>query len=105
MIRYISIHLMNIDKMQDFKNHNAQKVDYDVLEISDEDSIKESSENPKDNRKMVILNDLVDACDKVQHKIPNHFTDGRHYSISSVYLSQSSYDVPQKLKNSLIFHL
>ena len=28
----------------------------------------------------------------------NHYTDGRHHGISPIYLSQSYYDVPQKLR-------
>ena len=50
------------------------------------------------NRKIVIFDDLVNASDKIQSKIANHFTDGRHHGISPVYISQSYYDTPQKLR-------
>lgn len=46
----------------------------------------------------MIFDDLVNAPDKIQNKIANHFTDGRHHKIIPVYLTQSYYDVPQKLR-------
>ena len=42
--------------------------------------------------------DLVNAPDRIQSKIANHWTDGRHHGISPIYLSQSYYDVPQKIR-------
>ena len=33
-------------------------------------------------------------------KKANHFTDGRHHKISPIYLTQSYYDVPQKLRQN-----
>ena len=50
------------------------------------------------NRSIVVFDDLVNASDKIQNKIANHFTDGRHHKISPIYLSQSYYDVPPKLR-------
>ena len=41
---------------------------------------------------------LVNAPAAVQNKIVNHYTDGRHNGISPIFLSQSYYEVPQKLK-------
>ena len=35
---------------------------------------------------------------KIQNKIANHWTDGRHHGISPIYLSQSYYDTPKKLR-------
>ena len=35
---------------------------------------------------------------KKKKKIANHFTDGRHHGISPVYLTQSYYDTPQKIR-------
>ena len=37
---------------------------------------------------------------RVQNKIANHFTVGRHHKISPIYLTQSYYDVPQKLRQN-----
>ena len=35
---------------------------------------------------------------KLQNQIANHFIDGRHHVISPIYLSQSYFDLPQKLR-------
>ena len=76
----------------------SDKIGYPVLEIGSADDIKDTSEYPDNNRKVVIFDDLVN--DKIQNKIANHFTDGRHHKISPIYLTQSYYDVPQKLRQN-----
>ena len=48
--------------------------------------------------KSLFFDDLVNAPDRIQSKIANHWTDGRHHGISPIYLSQSYYDVPQKIR-------
>ena len=47
---------------------------------------------------MVVFDDLINAPDVTQKKIANHFTDGRHHNISPIYLSQSYYDTPKKIR-------
>ena len=76
----------------------SQKVGYDVLVAREEDEIMETTEYPNDNRKVVVFDDLMNAPQAVQNKIASHFTDGRHHKISPIYLSQSYYDVPKKLR-------
>ena len=76
----------------------SQKVGYDVLVTRKEDDIMETTEYPNDNRKVVVFDDLMNAPQAVQNKIASHFTDGRHHKISPIYLSQSYYDVPKKLR-------
>ena len=73
-----------------------EKVEYEVLEFPDD--ILNTSEYPINNSKVVVFEDLVNALAAVQNKIANHYTDGRHHGISPIYLSQSYYDVPQKLR-------
>ena len=68
------------------------------MEIKTADEIMDTSQYPIDNRKIVVFDDLVNSNDKIQSKIANHFTDGRHHCISPIYLSQSYYDVPQKIR-------
>lgn len=76
----------------------SDKLGYPVLEIGSADDIKDTSEYPDNKRKVVIFDDLVNALERVQTKIANHFTDGRHHKISPIYLTQSYYDVKQKLR-------
>ena len=89
------------DKIQDLKrwmDEISQKVGYDVLEIKGQDEIMDTTSYPQHNRKIVIFDDLVNAPPCIQSKIANHFTDGRHHQISPIYLTQSYYDTPQKLR-------
>ena len=76
----------------------SKKVGYEVLEIHSPEEIMDTSEYPSNNRKVVVFDDLVNAPDRIQSKIANHWTDGRHHGISPIYLSQSYYDVPQKIR-------
>ena len=68
------------------------------LELHSPEEIMDTSEYPSNNRKVVVFDDLVNAPDRIQSKIANHWTDGRHHGISPIYLSQSYYDVPQKIR-------
>ena len=76
----------------------SKQVGYNVLEIKGEDEIKDTDQYPINNKKIVIFDDLVNASEKTQKKIANHYSDGRHHGISPIYLSQSYYDIPQKIR-------
>ena len=69
-----------------------------MLEIKSADEIMDTKDYPNDGRKIVVFDDLINCGDKIQSKIANHYTDGRHHNISPIYLSQSYYDVPQKIR-------
>ena len=89
------------EKIQDFKeiiDSISKKVEYPVLELYGPDEIKNTNEYFPDNRKIVVFDDVINAPEKIQNKIANHWTDGRHHGISPIYLSQSYYDTPQKLR-------
>ena len=63
------------DKILDFKelmDEISQKVGYPVLELHTPDEIKDKTEYPSDNRKMVVFDDLVNAPNRIQSKIANH---------------------------------
>ena len=62
------------------------------------ENILATNEYAQDNRKIVIFDDLVNAPDKIQKRIAFNFTDGRHHNISPVYVSQTYFDVPQKIR-------
>ena len=74
------------------------KYKHPVLEILAEDEIKATNEYPNYSRIIVVFDDLINAPDVTQKKIANHFTDGRHHNISPIYLSQSYYDTPKKIR-------
>lgn len=91
------------DKIEDFKklmDPISEKVGYPILEIGEQQDIPDTNEYPSGNRKVVVVDDLVNAPEKIQNKIANHYKDGRHHGISPIYLSQSYYDVPQKLRQN-----
>ena len=98
---YIYSPNLHQDKIQNFKklmDSISEKVGYQVLEIGGPDEIKNTNEYFSNNRKIVVFDDLLNAPEKIQNKIASHWTDGRHHGISPIYLSQSYYDVPKKLR-------
>ena len=107
LVYYDKIHIFSPnhhqDKLQDFQKlmeKLSEKVGYPILETGGENDIPNTNEYPINNRKLAVLDDLVNANEKIQNKIANHFTDGRHNKISPIYLTQSYYDVPQKLRQN-----
>jgi len=76
----------------------SEKVGYEVLTMGNSEDILDTTEYPENMRNIVVFDDLVNASNEVQNRIANHYTDGRHHNVSPVYLSQSYYDVPQKLR-------
>ena len=91
-------HQDKIVDLQKLMDSISEKVGYGVLELHAPDEIMDTSEYPSNNRKVVVFDDLVNAPDRIPSKIANHWTDGRHHGISPIYLSQSYYDVPQKIR-------
>ena len=91
-------HQNKVKDLKSLMDGISKKVGYNIMEIKTADEIMDTSQYPIDNRKIVVFDDLVNSNDKIQSKIANHFTDGRHHCISPIYLSQSYYDVPQKIR-------
>ena len=93
-----NLHQDKIQNLQELMEKISEKVGYPVLELHGPDEIKNTNEYPSDNRKIVVFDDVINAPERVQNKIANHWTDGRHHAISPIYLSQSYYDTPKKLR-------
>ena len=93
-----NLHQEKIQDFTDIMGSISKKVGHPVLELHGPDEIKNTSEYFPDNRKIVVFDDVINAPEKIQNKIANHCTDGRHHGISPIYLSQSYYDTPKKLR-------
>ena len=93
-----NLHQEKIQDLQELMGRVSEKVGYPVLEVSSPEDIKNTTDYPSDNRKIVVFDDVINAPEKIQKKIANHWTDGRHHGISPIYLSQSYYDTPKKLR-------
>ena len=91
-----NLHQEKIKDLKDFMDSISGEVGYTVLEIDEPENIKNTNEYPSENRKIVVFDDVLNAPEKIQNKIANHFTDGRNHNISPIYLSQSYYDTPKK---------
>ena len=61
-------------------NDISSRVCYNVLNICGEDDILDTREYNPNNTSIVVFDDLVNASDKTQNKIANHFTDERRCS-------------------------
>ena len=93
-----NLHQDKIQDLQELMKKISEKVGYPVLEVNGPEDVKNTTDYPSENRKIVIFDDLVNAPEKIQKKIADHWTDGRHHGISPIYLSQSYYDTPQKIR-------
>ena len=93
-----NLHQEKIQDLQELMDGISEKVGYPVLEVGGPEDIKNTTDYSSDNRKIVVFDDVINAPEKIQKKIANHWTDGRHHGISPIYLSQSYYDTPQKLR-------
>ena len=93
-----NLHQEKIQDLQELMGKISEKVGYPVLELNGPDEIKNTNEYFSDNKKIVVFDDVLNAPEKIQNKIANHWTDGRHHGISPIYLSQSYYDTPKKLR-------
>ena len=93
-----NLHQEKIQDLQELMGRISEKVKYPVLEVGRPEEIKNTTDYPLGNRKIVVFDDVINAPEKIQNKIANHWTDGRHYGISPIYLSQSYYDTPKKLR-------
>ena len=98
ILRKPNLHQEKIQDFKDLVDSISEKVGYSVLEIDGPEKIKNTNEYFSENRKIVVFDDVINAPEKIQNKIANHWTDGRHHGISPIYLSQSYYDTPKKLR-------
>ena len=93
-----NLHQEKIQDLQELMKKISEKVGYPVLEVGGPDEIKNTTDYSSDNWKIVVFDDVINAPEKIQKKIANHWTDGRQHGISPIYLSQSYYDTPKKLR-------
>ena len=93
-----NIHQELIQDLQKIMHRHSQKLGYEVLHVMNPDEILDTTEYPRENRKVVIFDDLMAASNDVQKKILKHFIDGRHHLISPVYLSQSYHKTPVNIR-------
>lgn len=91
-------HQYKYQKLNEIMNNISNKVGHPVLEIKNHNEIINTTDYPKNNRKIVIFDNMINY-NKQQDKIANHFIDDRHQNISTCYLSQS-YDLDPKIRNN-----
>ena len=80
-------HQEKMKDLQTIMDSISSKVGYDIMEVKSQDDIMDTCEYPSNNRKIVVFDDLVNAPERIENKIVNHFTDGRHHQISPIYIS------------------
>ena len=86
--------------MKWFESINEQ-IDYPVIEIYSPEQIPEVVEYREGGgRKIVIFDDVINCEHKIQKRIIDHFTQGRHRNISPIYLLQYFYNTPKVIRNN-----
>ena len=92
------------DKLVSLKNKFAQVsqlVGHQLFLICGQKDIVNTDEDESDDCvKLVVFDDLMNADKKIEAKIANHFTDGRHHKICPVYLSQSYLTMPKDIRTN-----
>ena len=92
------------DELVSLKNKFAQVsqlVGHQVLLFFGPEDILDTDEYESDDCvKLVVFDDLMNADKKIQAKIADHFTDGRHSKICPVYLSQSYFTIPEDIRTN-----
>lgn len=74
-----------ISKMKDI----SQKIDYDILNVSNDKITPVDDMDYEDNQKHVTFDDYV--CEQNQRQLIDYFIQGRHKNCSVIYLSQNFY--------------
>ena len=93
-----NVHQQLVQDLHMIMHRHSQKLGYNVLHVMNPDEIIDTKDYPRENRKVVIFDDLMTASNDVQKKILKHFIDGRHHLISPVYLSQSYHKTPVDIR-------
>ena len=92
------------DKLLSLKNNFAQVsqlVGHQVLLLYGQEDILNTDECEADDCvKLVVFDYLMNFDKKIQAKIANHFTDGRHNKIYPVYLSQSYFTIAKEIRTN-----
>ena len=92
------------DELVSLKNKFAQVsqlVGHQVWLLCGQEDILNTDEYGSDYCvKLVVFDDLMNADKKIEAKIANHCTDGRHHKICSVYLSQSYFTIPKDIRTN-----
>lgn len=83
--------------MQDIAANIDPEAGFEVIETP-KDEIIPLEELPIDNQKIVVFDDLV--CESNQNNIINYFINGRHRKWSVIFLTQTYYKVPKKIRDN-----
>lgn len=78
--------------LQDFGTKIDLRLGYEVTGAPG-DEITPLEELPVDNKKIVVVDDLV--CESNQNAVMNYFINGRHRNWSLIYLTQTYFKAPK----------
>ena len=84
--------------LQEMFDKISHEVGYDVLEASDEVLPFEEIDEDVDSQKIAIFDDMM--CEKNQDEIIKYFIKGRHKNCSVIYLAQTYFGAPKKIRNN-----
>ena len=86
-----NLHQDKIQDLQELMQKISKKVGYPVLEMNGPEDVKNTTDYPSDNRKIVIFDDMVNAPEKIQQK-----------NSKSLYRRPSSWNFPSLFDSILL---
>jgi hypothetical protein len=93
-------------KLEEKTNKKCKTTDFKILKVfsNDLDELPYPEEMDSDMNNVVLLDDLM--LERDQNKMVDFFIKGRHSNVTVLYLAQSFFQIPRKIRlNSSLFCL
>ena len=88
--------------VEDFYNELSETEDVSFTKIHPSE-IPDTEEFNSERSTVVIFEDLMNLSKKIQERICDYFTGGRHNNISSIYVSQRFFTIPKTTRANITY--
>ena len=88
--------------VEDFYNELSETEDVSFTKIHPSE-IPDTEEFNSERSTVVVFEDLMNLSKKIQERICDYFTGGRHNNISSIYVSQRFFAIPKTIRDNITY--